>query len=141
MIRIVGWSDNRAVQLASNLTCIEPLHKCKRYSKKERKDLEILQPNIVKFYNSSICGVDLSDMLQNLYCLHHKSKNWQIRIYFWILNTSVINAWSLYQKTFSFFQVPGKHQFDLLNFTSEVSFSIVHNNIAILPSEEGDDHA
>ena len=37
--------------------------------------------------------------------------------------------------------MPGKHQFDLLNFTSEVSFSIVHNNIAILPSEEGDDHA
>ena len=33
MIRIVGWLDNRAVQLASNFPYIEPLHKCKRYSK------------------------------------------------------------------------------------------------------------
>ena len=52
MIRIVRWLDNRAVQLASNYAHTEPLHKCKRYSKKEREDLEILQPNIVKLYNS-----------------------------------------------------------------------------------------
>ena len=37
MIRIVRWLDNRAVQLASNFTYIEPSHKCKRYSKKRKK--------------------------------------------------------------------------------------------------------
>ena len=79
MIRIVQWLNNRAVQLASNLTYIKPLHKCKRNLKKERKDLEILQPNIVKLYNSSTGGVDLFDILQNLYLLHYKSKKWYMR--------------------------------------------------------------
>ena len=82
MIRIVRWLNNRAVQLASNLTYIKPLHKCKRILKKERKDLEILQPNIVKLYNSFMGGVDLFDMLQNLYRLHYKSKKWYMRIVF-----------------------------------------------------------
>ena len=100
MIRIVRWLDNRAVQLASNFAYIEPLIKCRRYSKKERKYLEILHPNIVKLYNSSMGGVDLFDMLQNLYRLHHKSKKWYMRIFFWILGTSVINAWLLYRKEY-----------------------------------------
>ena len=39
-------------------------------------------------------------------------------------------------KRMLFFQVPGK-QLDLPNFTSEVSFSLVHNNKAILPSKRG----
>ena len=60
-----------------------------------------------------------------------------MRIFFLILVTSVINTWLLYWKECSFFQVPGKHQLDLLNFTSEVSFSLVHNNKAILPSKRG----
>ena len=40
-------------------------------------------------------------------------------------------------KRMLFFQAPGKHQLDLLNFTSEVSFSLVHNNKAMLPSKRG----
>ena len=72
-----------------------------------------------------------------MYRLNHKSKKWYMRIFFLILVTSVINAWLLYWKECSFFQVPGKHQLDLLNFTSEVSFSLAHNNKAILPSKRG----
>ena len=33
--------------------------------------------------------------------------------------------------------MPGKYQLDHLNFTSEVSFSLVHNGKAILPSKRG----
>ena len=47
-----------------------------------------------------------------------------------------LNAWLLYRKECSFFQVPEKHQLEFLNFTSEVSFSLVHKNKAILPSKK-----
>ena len=40
-------------------------------------------------------------------------------------------------KRMLFSQGPGKHQLDLLNFTSEASFSLVHNNKAILSSKRG----
>ena len=53
--------------------------------------------------------------------------------------TCDINAWLLHRKECSFFQVRGKHQLDLLNFTSKVSFSLVHNNKAILLSKRGRD--
>ena len=104
MIRIVGWLDNRAVQLASNFPYIEPLHKCKRYSKKERKDLEILQPSIVKLYSSSMSGVDLFDMFQNVYRLHHKSKKWYMRVFFWILGTSLFMHGYFIEKKVNFFK-------------------------------------
>ena len=40
-------------------------------------------------------------------------------------------------KRMLFSQGPGKHQLDLLNFTSEASFSLVHNNKAIPSSKRG----
>ena len=60
-----------------------------------------------------------------------------MRIFYGILLTSAINAWLLYRRKCSFFQEPEKHQLDFLNFTSEVSFSLVHNNKAILLSKRG----
>ena len=54
-----------------------------------------------------------------------------MRVSFFILGTSVINAWLLYRKECSFFQVPGKHQFDL------IKFYLVHSNKAILSYKRG----
>ena len=40
------------------------------------------------------------------------------------------------ERNVHFFKCQKKHQLDLLNFTSEVSFSLVHSNKAILPSKK-----
>ena len=45
-------------------------------------------------------GVDLFDMFQALYRLDHKSRRWYMRIFYWILASSVVSAWLRYRKDF-----------------------------------------
>ena len=66
---------NKAVQLASDFTFIVSLVKT------NKKQIQIFQANIVKLYNLLIAGVDLFEMLQSLYLLHHKSKKYYFRIF------------------------------------------------------------
>lgn len=60
-LSLVRWNDNSIVTVASNIFSVEPLANTKRYNRKERKDVQILQPNLIKQYNSYMGGVDLHD--------------------------------------------------------------------------------
>ena len=54
-----------------------------------------------------------------------------MRVFFWILATSVTNAWCLYRHHCIQDQVPASEQLDLLNFTSEVVASLVKTQVMI----------
>lgn len=43
-------------------------------------------------------GVDLADMLIELYCTDHKSRKWYMRIFYWTIDVSIVNAWLLYKR-------------------------------------------
>ena len=62
--------------------------------------IAVMRPNIVKVYNSVMGGVDLFDMFQLLYRLGHKSRRWYVRIFYWMLASSIINAWLQYSRDF-----------------------------------------
>ena len=59
-----------------------------RWAKSEKKVINVPRPHIVKKYNASIGGE-----FQSLYRMNHKSKRWYVRIFYWILASSVKNAW------------------------------------------------
>ena len=58
---IVGWLQNRVVQLASNFIGIEPMNQIDRWCNKALKAVSC--PKIVSSYNGNMGGVDLADML------------------------------------------------------------------------------
>ena len=89
---IVRWFDNKPVQLASNYVFTDPVDSVKSWSKSEKKMISVPRPRIVKKYNASMGGTDLFEMFQSLYRRDHKSKRWYIRIFYWILASSVINT-------------------------------------------------
>ncbi|KAF2899953.1 hypothetical protein ILUMI_06232 [Ignelater luminosus] len=46
----VRWKNNSIVITLSNEHGVSPIKKCRRYSTKEKKNVEIAQPSVIKFY-------------------------------------------------------------------------------------------
>ena len=95
---VVRWFDNRAVQLSSTHTGIEPLTTVRRWDRRERKYIEVECPRIVTEYNEHMGGVDKFDMLAALYRIDHKRAKWYRRLFLWALSLSAINGWLLYKR-------------------------------------------
>jgi len=51
------WYDNRCIQLLSNIVGAEPIQKVRRYSKKDKQNVEISCSNAVVTYNKFVGGV------------------------------------------------------------------------------------
>ena len=127
-VSIVRWYDKQ-VQLASNFTHIEPVGTVTRWSKKDNKMIEISRQCIADAYNKSMSGVDLFDMFRSLYHMNHMSNRWYIRIFFWILSSSIINGWVLHKKHCNVLGITKKNQLTLIQFTAEVSDGLIKNAI------------
>lgn len=54
-------------------------------------------PAAVKEYNRFMGGVDLLDSFIGRHKILLKSKKWYIRIFYYLLDVTVCNAWTLYR--------------------------------------------
>ena len=96
-INVIQWLDNKCVVLASNTCSDAPSSKCKRFSKKEKKDVEFPQPNAVKLYNRHMGGVDLIDESISGYRCSIRIRKWYFKIITWMLDLACANAWRMYR--------------------------------------------
>ncbi|XP_052855098.1 piggyBac transposable element-derived protein 3-like [Drosophila gunungcola] len=120
----VKWFDNKSVQLLSSYEDHQPVGMCKRWSPKEKVYIDVVRPAIVGSYNKGMGGVDLADMLMELYKINHRSRKWYIRIFYWCLGTSMTNAWLLYRKNFHFLN-PNQKYIPLIKFQMEVAHELL----------------
>lgn len=95
---IVKWNDNKPVTLISSFVGAEPVQKIKRYSKEEKRKVEVDCPQLVKEYNKHMGGVDLADMLIALYKTPFKTRRWYIGIFSQLIDICMNNAWLMYRK-------------------------------------------
>ena len=93
----VRWYDNRTVDLVSSHVGVEPVSTVVRYDKKQKKNITVPCPEIIKVYNKFMGGVDLHDSLTALYRFPIKSKRWYMYIFFYTTNMMVVNAWLRYR--------------------------------------------
>ena len=91
------WKDNKAVYMASNKWDIEPFTTCRRFSRVQKKTVNVPVPGLVQKYNRGMGGVDLLDNLVACYRIQYRIKKWWFPIYSWSLSTSSVNAWRLRQ--------------------------------------------
>jgi len=122
-IVVVRWVDNKAVHLASNHVGIGNTEEVQRWQKTQKSYANITCPEIVKDYNTSMGGVDLTDQLLSYYRIFLRSKKWTLRMIFHSVDLAVINSWNEYR------QEMGRHQnknIDLLDFKWAVADSLLH---------------
>lgn len=73
-VTIIKWHDNRCVHVISSYKGVNPIEKAKRWSSKDKKYIEVDMPSAIKEYNTKMGGVDLTDMLIELYRIDNKCK-------------------------------------------------------------------
>ena len=91
-IIVIKWLDNGTVQLTSNYIGKELGPPAKRWSKKEKKKIEIMRPLAVHEYNIHMGGVDLCDMLLALYRICRRSIKYYMHIIFYCVGISIVNG-------------------------------------------------
>ena len=91
-ITTVTWMDNKVVNLVSTLEI--PSGSATRPVKKEKKRLRscVQFPHIVSSYNKYMGGVDRNDEVASYCAIKCKSKKWLHRIFFELLNSSIVNS-------------------------------------------------
>ena len=134
-ITIVKWHDSKAVHLISSHYGVEPLGTCKRWSSKEKKHIDVERPLVVKEYNIHMGGVDLADMLLELYRTDLRSRKWYMRIVFYCLDVAVVNGWLLYRRHMEQKKVDKKAVLPLRNFRASIAHALAKK--AKLPRKRG----
>lgn len=98
-IIFVRWIDNNVVTVASTGYGVEPLSQVNRYSRKEKKLINIPRPYLIGKYNSSMGGTDLMDENIGRHRIAIRSKKWWWSLFTWMLDVSIQNAWVLYKRS------------------------------------------
>jgi hypothetical protein len=57
---------------------------------------QVKKPTVVCKYNKYMGGVDLADQYISSYCFSRKSIKWWRKMFFWLLETAVVNSFTLY---------------------------------------------
>lgn len=117
----VKWKDTAAVTLISSFVGTEPVGEIERWDATQRERVKIPCPQIVFEYNKYMGGVDLSDMLNTLYRVEHKSKRWYLRIVFYVLSTALVNGWLLSRRDKSLRLANFQEETSLLQFAMEAA--------------------
>ena len=94
-LMVCSWHDNNVVSVASNCHSVEPQAEAKRWSAKERKSIQVPQPNVLRMYNQYMGGVDQLDQNIGVYRISIRKRRWWWPIFSWLLSASVNNAWQL----------------------------------------------
>lgn len=123
-ISAVACKDNKPVVLASTYVGAEPVQSVQRFDKKEKKQITITCPKLVKEYNAHMGGVDLMDSYLGRYRIRMKSRKWYMRIFYHLVDLTVINSWVLYKIVATKNKENPKSIMNLVNFRSELADSL-----------------
>lgn len=99
-ISVTKWKDRglKSVVIVSNM------HNPENSSTVERKDKcgnkqTVTCPTPVSDYNMYMGGVDRFDQLMQVYSISWKSRRWWMKIFYYLLDASIVNSYILYKET------------------------------------------
>lgn len=123
-ISLVRWNDNSVVTTISNHYNELPISTAKRYNRKEKKDMNINQPNIIRVYNKYMGGVDLHDNGVANYRITVRGKKWWWPLFTNAVDSMVVNSWKIYNTV-------NKQKMSQIDFKSYIALRLLkmHQNV------------
>lgn len=97
MTSFEGVKDNKPVTFLSSYVGAEPVSLVERFDKTNKTRIKITCPHVIKEYNAHMGGVDLLDSFIGRYCISMRSRKWYLRIFYHLLDMTVINSWLVYK--------------------------------------------
>ena len=104
------------VNIAFTFVGMGNIDKIKSRSKKDKTYIYVDRPEIIKYYNNFIGGVDLMDWLISCYSMMFRMKQWPTRVMLHLLSMSVLHSWIEYREREIKKRVSHKLVMDLLGF-------------------------
>lgn len=104
-ISVTKWKDRgkKSVIVASNMHNPEEVTYVKRRNKVgERENIEC--PNSISEYNKHMGGVDQFDQMMSSYSISWKSRRWWLKIFYYLIDSAVVNSYVLYKTTLNLSQ-------------------------------------
>ena len=92
----VKWKDTKIVHVMSTAFSPNTILNAKR-TQKDGTSALVECPQSVVEYTKRMGGVDRFDRSRGHYSVSHKARRWWIRIFYFLLDTAVVNAFILYQ--------------------------------------------
>ena len=97
-ILAMRWKDNKIVTVLSSDAGVEPMKTVLRYDRTAKEKVEVPCPNVIREYNGKMGGIDKSDMLVHLYKTPMKARRWYMKLFGYVLDVCICNAWLLYKR-------------------------------------------
>ena len=115
-ITVFKWKDRKAVHFISNYHAVE-MESVQR-KEKDGSKIPVSCPNVVKDYNETMSGFDKHDMLRRLYGVNRKSLKWWHRLFFGMLDMTIVNSYVLYKES-------NMESLPLLDFRRELALGLL----------------
>ena len=93
----IHWFDNKCVIMLSSAEGVEPISRCRRWSKKDGTYVDIARPEVIKSYNVFMGGVDMAGSMLSYCASRARTKKWTIRVILHMFDMAVTNAWLQYR--------------------------------------------
>ena len=93
-VECLVWKDNKAVSMINTVTPPDSSATVNRKNKDGTR-CQVPCPQSVKAYNKFMGGVDLADARRKSYSCSHRSKKWWHRIFYYVVDTAVVNSYIL----------------------------------------------
>lgn len=95
---VLSWKDKRAVHMLSTFSKGSMKHVTNVPSKWPNKPSNA-KPHVILDYIKHTAGVDRSDYFISSYQFMRRTKKWYRKIFFWLLEVGIVNAYLLYKMT------------------------------------------
>lgn len=122
-IVVTKWYDNKFVHIISNYKGPYPTDIVKRWSVGVKSKIDVVRPASVLEYNSFMGGIDLHDMLVELYRIDIRVKRFYLRIVYHVIDMCTVNAWLLYRRHCK--QMNIKKTLSLLQFKTDLTHALL----------------